>query len=160
MVVATKNSVIVPARMADLSPPDRLRVMRRSLRCAGFGELGVMPLLGLPAAICVLWIHRQICRQTGEKWRYLPLNLILTLCLVDSVAMWVVGEWPEAIVILLFAFSYQFCVVYLYLRNATARFWNPARRELFIGLANANIGLFLSLWAVAMLILAAKGVFD
>jgi hypothetical protein len=149
-----------PPLPENLSPPERVRIIRRSLRCASYGELGAVPIVGLPAAISVLVIYRQISRQTGEPWRHRQLNVELALCVLTSCLMLAGGEWAEAILLLLFAFSFQFLVTYRYLQKEKARYWNPARRELFYGLANAYIGIHSSICLLLVIVMAHAGWLD
>lgn len=56
---------IVPANRPSV---DRVRLIRRSIRCGWFGFLGLIPVIGLGLAVQAVRLHRQINSEQGTAW--------------------------------------------------------------------------------------------
>jgi hypothetical protein len=139
-----------------LLPPDRVRVINRSVRCFRFGIVGVIPCFGLG----MVWLAFKLCRavaaETGEPVKLYPLFLSsavgVGLAAVHFLADMQEGVLADAIVLLglqLFFLRRQ------YLKNAPAE-WNPARHLMYWGILLANLGLLLSAVVVLLAIYAVN----
>jgi hypothetical protein len=49
-------------------PAERIRAIEGSLRCFTLGLLGLVPVLGLPAAFIALYLHGKVTNDAGEGW--------------------------------------------------------------------------------------------
>jgi hypothetical protein len=49
-------------------PAQKLRMMKRSVRCLALGLLGLVPLVGVPFALAALWTSYGVRRQERLFW--------------------------------------------------------------------------------------------
>jgi hypothetical protein len=135
-----------------LPPPDKARVIRRSVRCFIFGLVGAVPCFGLGMVWLAFKLYRDIAAETGERVQLYPLYLtsvsgvwMAAVCAVNDLPA---GVLADAVVVL--ALQYLF-LRRQYLRNAPAE-WNPARHLMYWGLGLANLGSILSAVTVLLVI--------
>src|SRR5580658_263244 len=58
-----------------LPPPDRVRVINRSVRCFIFGIVGAIPCFGLGMVWLAFKLYREVAAETGEPVKLYPLFL-------------------------------------------------------------------------------------
>jgi len=127
-------------------PPsvDRVRMIRRSMRCFVFGVVGAVPLFGLGTAFLALRLQRELARETG----------------VPARAAWMDGSSVIAFALMLFfllldqagpvlALAFLLCAVqglllFRQYRLTEPADWNPARHLAWWGAGLAHAGLNLS----------------
>lgn len=51
--------------MSSIQPPDKIQIMRRSLRCFACGLIGILPGIGLPFAVTALGDCFYVSRHKG-----------------------------------------------------------------------------------------------
>ncbi|HTA29839.1 MAG TPA: hypothetical protein VK731_05110 [Candidatus Cybelea sp.] len=135
-----------------LPPPDKVRVINRSVRCFIFGLIGAVPCFGLGMVWLAFKLYRDIAAETGERVKLFPLYL------TSAAGVWVaaacsVNNMPGGVLadaIVLFVLQFLF-IRQQYLRNAPAE-WNPARHLMYWGLGLANLGSILSAVTVLLVI--------
>jgi hypothetical protein len=139
---------------APLPPPDRVRMINRSVRCFIFGLVGAIPCFGMGMVWLAFKLYRDIAAETGEKVILFPLHLTSLAGLAVAVSCFI-SDLPDGILADALVFlGLQF--VFLrrqYLKNAPAE-WNPARHLMYWGLGLANVGLLLTA-AVVLLVIRA-----
>src|SRR2546427_29283 len=109
------------------TPVDRVRVIRRSMRCFVFGLIGAIPLLGLSMAWLAFRLQRQVANATGEQIRFAPLHLSLGIGLILLLAAALVESVGAVLAAVLILLALQFFLWRRqYLRNVPLE-WNPAR---------------------------------
>ncbi len=132
---------------------DRVRVIRRSMRCQVFGLIGLLPLFGAGFAYQALRLKGSVSAEVGDDWRSPP---VYCYWLVGALAMLAVNRAFDL------AGDVALCVVLLALQawHVWRRFqrrragaWNPGDREVFLGVLFAYTGLGFSLWAVVVVVL-------
>ena len=141
-----------PALPLDLpsQPPDRVQIIRRSLRCFGFGLIGVVPLFGLAAAGLAWRLGRSVFAETGERWDFKAIGgcWICGLILITGYTFAV--DSSAALVIGIIFLGLQNFLLHSQYRNNVAPIWNPARHLVYwgVGLActggAASIGILLA----------------
>lgn len=137
-----------------LPPPDRVRVIHRSVRCFLFGLVGAIPCFGLGMVWLAFKLYRDIAAETGEKVNLIPLHLS-SLAGLAVAACCLHSDLPDGILadaLVLLGFQFLF-LRRQYLKNAPAE-WNPARHLMYWGLGLANTGLLLTAAAVLLVIRA------
>jgi len=71
---------------------DKVRLIKRSVRCLLFGWLSLIPLLGLVPAFIALHLHRSVRREAGGEWNpaasYARWGYVLALL---GIAGWLTG---------------------------------------------------------------------
>jgi hypothetical protein len=145
------NSQILPT---NIPQADRLRVIRRSVRCRVFGVLGLVPFFGLSLAWLAIRLHRQVLAETGESWRIARIRVYFVAGLVFTALSLLAGE-PLAGLLA----AHVFLLLQLYLlfwqyRNGRVVHDIPTRRLLYQGRLCAQCGWFLSaliavLWVIS-----------
>jgi hypothetical protein len=144
------------AAALELPPIDRVRLIRRSIRCFLFGLVGAIPCVGLGMAWLAFKLHRDIAIETGEKVQLYPLFMTSAAGLYFGVACsahnWPDGVLADAIVVL----GLQFLFIRRQYRNNAPAEWNPARHLMYWGLGLANAGLILSAVLVVLAIYLVK----
>ncbi len=135
-----------------LPPPDKVRVINRSVRCFIFGLIGAVPCFGLGMVWLAFKLFRGIAAETGERVKFFPLYLtsaagvwVAASCSVNNMPT---GVLADAILLLVLQFLF---LRQQYLRNAPAE-WNPARHLMYWGLGLANLGSILSAVTVLLVI--------
>ena len=135
-----------------LPPPDRVRVIHRSVRCFFFGLVGAIPCFGLGMVWLAFKLYRDIAAETGEEVQLFPLHLTSLAGLALAASCYISdlpdGALADAVVLLGLQFLF---FRRQYLKNAPAE-WNPARHLMYWGLGLANTGLLLTA-AVVMLVI-------
>jgi hypothetical protein len=137
-----------------LPPPDRVRVIHRSVRCFLFGLVGAIPCFGLGMVWLAFKLYRDIAAETGEKVTLFPLHLT-SLAGLAVAAFCLRNDLPDGILadaLVLLGLQFLF-LRRQYLKNAPAE-WNPARHLMYWGLGLANTGLLLTA-AVVLLVIRA-----
>ncbi|HEY3864400.1 MAG TPA: hypothetical protein VGO59_21210 [Verrucomicrobiae bacterium] len=132
------------AAAIDLPPPDRVRMIRRSMRCFAFGLVGAIPCFGLGMGWLAFKLYRDIAAETGESIKLYPLFLTSISGLVLGAVCFKV-HWPNtalAEAVLMAGLQFLF-LRRQHLKNAPAE-WNPGRHLMYVGLGLANAGLILS----------------
>jgi hypothetical protein len=140
---------------SPLPPIDRVRLIRRSMRCFIFGLVGVIPCFGLGMAGLAFKLYRDIADETGEPVQLYPLFLtsasglyLGAACCANNLPD---GVLADALVVLGLQFLF---IRRQYRKNAPAE-WNPARHLMYWGLGLANAGLIMS---AVVVILVAYGI--
>jgi hypothetical protein len=135
-----------------LPPPDKVRVINRSVRCFIFGLIGAVPCFGLGMVWLAFKLYRDIAAETGEAVTLFPLYLtsaagvgVGVACSVNNMPA---GVLADAVVLLLLQFLF---IRRQHLWNAPAE-WNPARHLMYWGLGLANLGSILSAVTVMLAI--------
>lgn len=135
-----------------LPPPDRVRLIRRSIRCFLFGLVGAIPCVGLGMVWLAIKLYRDIAAETGEKVQLYPLYVtsisglyVAGTCFTFDLPD---GVLADAVVLLVLQFLF---IRRQYRKNAPAE-WNPARHLMYWGLGLANAGLNLSAVVVMLAI--------
>ncbi len=128
---------------------DRVRLIRRSVRCLLLGLFGMVPIIGSPLALLALRLHTRVMAETGEIWRPARLHAALTVGLAlmigaDVITRFAVALLVFAVILGLLAFR----LARQYQTGAPAK-WNPARRQLYWGVGFAYAGLLGTLLCVA-----------
>jgi hypothetical protein len=135
-----------------LPPPDKVRVINRSVRCFLFGLVGAVPCFGLGMVWLAFKLYRDIAAETGEQVKLYPLYLttVSGVCVAAACGAYDLpgGVLADAIVLLGLQFLF---IRRQYLQNAPAE-WNPARHLMYWGLGLANLGLILSAVTVLLVI--------
>lgn len=135
-----------------LPPADKVRVIRRSVRCFLFGLIGAVPCFGLGMVWLAFRLYRDLAAETGERVKLYPLYLTsVSGVLVAAAGM--VNDLPEVVLgdaIVMLGLQFLF-LRRQYLRNAPAE-WNPARHLMYWGLGLANLGSILSAATVLLVI--------
>lgn len=133
-------------------PPDRIRLIRRSVRCFLFGLVGAIPCVGLGMVWLAIKLYRDIAAETGEKVKLYPLYVTSASGLFVAGTCFVCdlpdGLLADVVVMLLLQFLF---ILRQYRKNAPAE-WNPARHLMYWGLGLANFGLLFSA-AVVMIVI-------
>jgi len=133
---------------------DRVRMIRRSIRCFIFGLMGAVPLFGLGAAVLALRLRRQLAEETGEP----PGPKEMFGCTVAfSVLAAISLCFKQAGIILGLAIlltALQCYLMFRHYRRTGPVEWNPARHLVYWGASLACAGLNLSS-AIILLSLAA-----
>jgi hypothetical protein len=137
-------------------PPDKVRVIHRSVRCFIFGLVGAVPCFGLGMVWLAFKLYRDIAAETGEPVTLYPLYLtsVSGVWLAAACGAYDLpdGVLADAIVLLVLQFLF---IRRQYLRNAPAE-WNPARHLMYWGLGLANLGLIFSAVTVLLVIYAVN----
>jgi len=121
---------------------DRVRLIRRSLRCFIFGLLGVIPLIGLGPALVALRLHRQVALESGD---YYGVARIVTWWLIGLLAIpayYLTLGFAGAVLMAGLTVTVQASILWSHYRTSQAREWNPARNYLYWGVGLAYTGLF------------------
>jgi hypothetical protein len=136
---------------------DRVRLIRRSMRCFVFGLLGAVPLLGLGPACLALWIQKDLAEESGE-----PAPLGGTEMVAISIGAFIVAvvllACDHAGLVLAMGFLLPALEGYWLLRQyqrAEPRRWNPARHLVYWGAGLACAGLVLSSTIILLVLGAA-----
>lgn len=70
-------------------PAAKIKMMKTSLRCLGFGLLGLLPLIGVPFALAGLWSSFSARRQEKYFWNPAKPHRILGLvCASFGALIW------------------------------------------------------------------------
>ena len=127
-----------------LPPIDRVRLIRRSIRCFIFGLVGAIPCLGLGMVWLAFKLYRDIAAETGERAQLYPLFLTSAAGLYMGVAC-CANDLPDgALAAAIVVLGLQLLFIRRqYRKNAPAE-WNPARHLVYWGLGLANFGLIFS----------------
>jgi hypothetical protein len=136
----------------ELPPIDRVRLIRRSIRCFLFGLVGAIPCFGLGMAWLAFKLYRDIAAETGERVTLYPLFFTSAFGLCVGIAYFAI-DLPGVVLgdaIGVLGFQTLF-ILRQYRSNAPAE-WNPARHLMYWGLGLANAGLNLSAVVVILVI--------
>jgi hypothetical protein len=136
-------------------PVDRVRMIRRSIRCFLFGLMGAVPLFGVGAAILALRLQRQLAEEAGEPARRSAVNgaTLVACALVLMFRCYDQAGLVLALGILLSAV--QGWLLSRQYRRMEPVEWNPARHLAYWGAGLAYAGLNLSVTMVLLLIESA-----
>jgi hypothetical protein len=64
-------------------------MLKSSLRCFGFGLLGVLPLFGLPFALAALWISGRVRAKEKHFWNAAkPYRVWGVVCAATGIIFW------------------------------------------------------------------------
>ncbi len=143
-------------------PVDRIRLIRRSLRCFMFGLIGVVPFLGLALAVLALQLYHQVLFETGElkgpiKRSYGNILARFLYWLIGTAyILTYYGCYGYLGVISVAGLFWGTPLVFLLHRywTVTPREWNPARMHLYWGAALAFTGCFTTVILLVLLTLA------
>lgn len=128
---------------------DKVRLMRRSMRCFTFGALGLLPVVGAGLAMQALRLADQIHAELGEPKARPPVYLFwipgLLLIWIGDAALGAAGDIAVWVLLLALQSARVWRDAY---RNAAAAS-NPAHPQLALGVTFAYAGLALSLWLLA-----------
>jgi hypothetical protein len=150
-----------PAYAFVSPPPDRIRVIRQSLRCLVFGAIGAIPIIGIVLAVLALRLFHRVTVETGEKLGPVEMNWS-EIC---AFAMyWLIGGVFSLFYGLFNGFAGFFCVASLFLGMAVfflwrhyvkgkPKEWNPGRRHLYVGAGLACCGCFGTILMLGLVIL-------
>lgn len=130
---------------------DRIRLIRRSMRCFTFGVIGLVPVLGTGLAIQALRLGRAISSDLDERWQIPPVPLYW---LIGMVALWATDAafgLAGDLFAMLVAVGAQSWHVWRRLVAQPEKVWNPARSQVIWGVTLAYAGLAFSLWTLAIL---------
>ena len=125
---------------------DRVRLIRRSMRCFVFGLLGAVPLLGLGPACLALWIEKELAEESGEP---APLGgaKMAAIAIGAFIAAVVLLAWDQAGLVLALGAALSALQGGWRVRQcqrAEPPRWNPARHWVYWGAGLACAGLILS----------------
>jgi hypothetical protein len=138
---------VLPA--PELLPPvsvDRVRLIRRSMRCFAFGLMGAVPLFGLGPACLALRLQQQLAEETGETPPLAGAEMV-ALAVVAFMLAVVLLCYGQAGMVLGMGILLSALQGYGWFRQyqrAEPRLWNPARHLVFWAAALAWAGLILS----------------
>jgi hypothetical protein len=123
---------------------DRVRLIRRSMRCFVYGLMGAVPLFGLGMACLTLRLRRELAEETGEAVR-------LTGALWCSIAAFALAFvllcCDQAGLVLALGIllpALQGYWLFRQYQRAEPPLWNPARHLVYWGAGLAYAGLVLS----------------
>lgn len=125
---------------------DRVRMIRRSMRCFVFGLMGVVPLLGLGPACLTLRLQRQLAEESGEPVRLAGAEMAAIAVVAFMLAV-VLLCYDQAGIVLAMGVvlsAGQGCWWFRQYQRAEPRPWNPARHLVFWAAGLAYAGLILS----------------
>lgn len=132
---------------------DRVRLIRRSMRCFTFGLLGVVPVFGAGFAWQALRLRRAISAEVGDAWEPPPVYCYWVIGMIAVLVSW---QWlPLAVAGTVFPLvigiqTWHCWRSFISTREVT---WNPGRIQLLWGVILAYAGLGFSLWALVSLVL-------
>lgn len=133
------------------APVDRVRLIRRSIRCFLFGLVGAIPCAGLGMVWLAFKLYRDIAAETREPVKIYPLFLTSFSGLYVGVAC-CANHLPDGVLAdAVVALGLQIMFIRQQYRKNEAAEWNPARHLMYWGMALANAGLIFS---AALVILA------
>lgn len=136
----------LPPRLPPTVSVDRVRLIRRSMRCFVFGLMGAVPLLGLGPACLALRLQRQVAEESGEPVRLDAVEMAAIAAVAFIVAV-VLLCWNQAGMVLALGVllaALQGAWWFRHFHRTEPRQWNPARHLVFWAAALAWAGLILS----------------
>ena len=124
-------------------PLDQIRLARRSRHCFVLGVIGIVPFLGLPAAIESIHVFGATKTETGETWKHTPFVLAFIAAWAWLPASYML--WGSAWMMAIFYFEtallgWFFSRMY---RTRSRPNTNPATLWLHWGLALAYAQIFM-----------------
>jgi hypothetical protein len=121
---------------------DRVRIIRRSIRCFVFGWIAAVPLLGIGAAFLALRLRRQVAAETGGPARLTGVNECSFVAFVAAFMVLCYGRQPGLLLALGFLLSAleAYLLFRQYVRTEPVE-WNPARQLAWWGAGLAYAGL-------------------
>jgi hypothetical protein len=143
--------VLPSPRMPAPAALDRVRMIRRSMRCFVFGLMGIVPLFGLGTAWLALRLWREVAEETGEPARLSGANWNFIAAFMAAVALLFYNgpPWYSVLTDLVLAAGILlparqgWLLVRQYGRVEPLE-WNPARHLVYWGAGLAYAGLVLS----------------
>jgi len=129
-----------------LESVDRVRLIRRSMRCFVYGWLGAVPLFGLGMACLTLRLWRELAQETGDL-PPLARGEMVAIAVVAFVlaVVFLCCDLPVLVLVMgVLLSALQGYGWFLQYQRAAPRQWNPARHLLYGGAALAGAGLVLS----------------
>jgi hypothetical protein len=129
---------------------DRVRMIRRSIRCFAFGLVGAVPLFGLGTAFLALRLHRELARESGVPVRATGLDASTVIAFALLIAL---CYFNQAGLVLAAGFLISGLEGYLLLlqyRRIELSDWNPARNLAWWGAGLAYTGLNLSVTIIVL----------
>lgn len=133
---------------------DRVRLIRRSMRCFVFGLMGVVPLLGLGMACLALLLHRQVAQETGEPVRTAGVYGCAVAYFVLAAVLLCLDQTGLVLALAILLSALQGYWLFREYRRTEPVQWNPARHLVYWGAGLALAGLNLS--SIILLL----GIFD
>jgi hypothetical protein len=136
------DSEPLPPASLELHYPEKVRVIRQSIRCLVFGFIGVIPFLGLPLALQTLQLRRAIGRTTGDESSLRRVFAMAVACFLWLPLYLVVWDLT-GLGMVLCVFAAGAAVLFKGVAGSAASTrWNPARGTLYFGVWLSCIGLF------------------
>jgi len=132
---------------------DRIRVIRRSMRCFVFGIIAAIPGLSLSMSILAFRLQRQIAEETAEPFYLFPLHVVSLIGLAFVGLLAKVGGMVGALEIAVIIVLWQGGGLLVRYRRGTPGEWNPARHLMYWGVWLATVGLFMTLAFLLILII-------
>jgi hypothetical protein len=133
---------------------DRVRMIRRSIRCFIFGLMGAVPLFGLGAAVLALRLRRRLAEETGEPAGPKGMQGCAVVFFVLSAISLCFGQAGIILALAILLTVLQGWLMFRHYRRAGPLEWNPARHLVYWGAGLACAGLNLSS-AIILMSLAA-----
>jgi len=151
-----------PQSNPDGTSLDRVRLIRRSMRCGVFGALGAVPVFGLPLGWVAMRLYRQVGEEAGDRWNLRTLNACWAAGLLALAGLVFLEWWALAGLFSLLLMGTHFLVLAMLARRVQAREWNPARRWVYwgVGLAYSGRATSAALLVSAVSLLARKLIGD
>jgi len=157
---------VLPSPELPAVSVDRVRMIRRSMRCFVFGILGIVPILGMGTAALALRLWREVAEETGEparltgSRRYAIAALALTVAILgydvaglklsktrhlstEEINLYYSHAGLLVVMGILLA-ARQAWLFFQQYRRVEPREWNPARHLAYWGVGLAYTGLILS----------------
>jgi len=123
---------------------DRVRMIRRSMRCFVFGLMGVIPLLGLGPACLALLLRRELAEETGESSQLTVANISSAAAFFLAVILLAGGQDGLVLALGFLLAALQGGLLFGQYRRTEPLEWNPARHLVWWGAGLAYGGLILS----------------
>jgi hypothetical protein len=123
---------------------DRVRLIRRSMRCFVFGLMGAVPLLGLGMACLALLLGRQVAQETGEPVRTAGVNGCAAAFFALAAALLCFDQTSLVLALAILLSALQGYLLFREYRRTEPAQWNPARHLVWWGAGLALAGLNLS----------------
>ena len=133
---------------------DRVRLIRRSMRCFVFGLMGAVPLLGLGMACLALLLGRQVAQETGEPVRTAGVNGCAVAYFALAVVLLCFDQTGLVLALAILLSALQGYLLFREYRRTNPAQWNPARHLVYWGAGLALAGLNLSSTILLLGILA------
>lgn len=150
-VLQSGQPVLIPVSV------DRVRMIRRSMRCFVFGIFGAIPFFGLGLAWVALKSQRQLSRETGDN---IPIRLpcLMSIACLELMIMFLRLDLEFlALVSAVLSLGVPLVLIQRQYRRFEPAEWNPARHLAYWGVGLACAGIVLSCIGVVVVCVLAVG---